>query len=371
MMTMSTAVETFDSFFRKIFSSIPFSILSLEILTLIVVLLNLKALPLAWHFRLINGLFKHIYLHPPRFTSVTGPPALFQPMKIASRVTLLDCDYNIHKSNATYFADFDIARLHLLTCLLKSGMKKTGKELGGRIGIHLGGAACNFKKEIKPYQGFEIWSRVLAWDRKWIYTISHFVEKGSVRPRGWTLQPWRKVNLPKKKRTAEKSGLNSAGDNKNLANGAAANVDAHPPARAIFASAIAKYVFKHGRLTIPPERILQNSNLLPPKPEFLPNPPLAESPSPTVDTTSTEEVNVSAISVTDLPPSSLFPKKNDTSKREKSSCNSDDGEWTWDRIEQERQRGMKVAELYAGLEALNQELKVEGEWVLGEFGDLL
>lgn len=40
--------------------------------------------------------------------------------------------------------------------------------------------------------------------------------------------------------------------------------------------------------------------------------------------------------------------------------------WDWDRIETERKRGMKIAELYAGLEALNQEFSYEGKPFIGE-----
>lgn len=40
--------------------------------------------------------------------------------------------------------------------------------------------------------------------------------------------------------------------------------------------------------------------------------------------------------------------------------------WDWDRIQTERKRGMKIAELYAGLEALNQEFSYEGKPLFGE-----
>ena len=55
--------------------------------------------------------------------------------------------------------------------------------------IALGAVTCHFKREIQPYERFEIWTRVLSWDRKWIYLLSHIVREGAVRPDDWALQP--------------------------------------------------------------------------------------------------------------------------------------------------------------------------------------
>jgi len=106
---------------------------------------------------------------------------------------------------------------------------------------------CTFKKEIGMYQGFEMWSRVLCWDRKWIYIVTHFVKKGIVRPNAYILTDGSWFG---KRYKAVKGGKGSA------------EVDE----KAIFASAISKYVIKLGRLTIHPEVSLNASGLLPPKP---------------------------------------------------------------------------------------------------------
>lgn len=336
--------------------------------------------------RLINGVLKQIFISPPRLTSTTGPSSLFLPMKIGSRVPLLDCDYNLHKSNSTYFTDFDVARLHLLTCLVSSGMVKTGAELGkgARVGIILGAVNCNFRREIKPYESFEVWSRILAWDRKWLYTISHFVKKGSVTPKGWTLQPWRKVwqdgsigktieKLTAKDVKALENTAIAETEGK-LPNGAIspATTPAHP---AIFASAIAKYVFKHKRLTIPPERILRNSNLLPPEPVIATPPPASESwsssssntndPPPNPDTTllsipgASEMVMAASVSPPAHPPTNPS-----------SSTPAIPDSWTWSHIEAERQRGLRLAGHLASLEELNGEFTYDGKLALGEYTDL-
>ena len=311
-------------------------------------------------------------------------------MKIDSRVPLLDCDYNLHKSNSTYFTDFDVARLHLLVCLVSSGMVKTGTELGkgARVGIALGAVSCNFRREIKPYQAFEVWTRVLAWDQKWLYTVSHFVKKGSVKPKGWTLQPWRKVRLGNNKEravnelTAEEvtklERIVTAENEGNLAQGAI-SPSATPAHPAIFASAIARYVFKHKRLTIPPERILRNSNLLPPEPIMLERPPplKSESSSSSIVNESSPAPDTALLSIpgaSKIATASSASEPSSTNVNGNVTSNGNDearvDSWTWTRIEAERQRGLGIAEHLARLEELNGEFNYDGGLALGEYTDL-
>lgn len=274
----------------------------------------------------------------------------------------MDCDYNLHKSNSTYFQDSDLARLHLIVYLAGPGIQSTGAELGSRLAIILGGVSCNFKREIKPLESFEVWSRILCWDQKWLYTINHFVKKDSVKPKGYTLQPWRKW-------TSKRRGQDAKGDNtKVAANGEAVKPGPHP---AIFATAIAKYVFKHGRITIPPERILKNAHLLPPKPSAsasttasaFSTPPLTSSPF--IEGTSFDAAAASALP--NLAPSKAEAK--DLIDASMTSSTEGGDIWDWERVETERQRGMRIAELYAGLEGLNEEFTYEDKPALGIYTD--
>ncbi|KAL9124871.1 MAG: hypothetical protein Q9217_005850 [Psora testacea] len=233
--------------------------------------------------------------------------------------------------------------------------KEMPLEKGG-FTIALGGVASNFRREIKPLEKFEIWTRVLAWDRKWLYIVGHFVKSERVRPKTYLYQPWKKTGYEQ----AGNSG--SVGDG----NGTETEIErkaraAHHHHPAIFASSIAKYVFKKGRLTIPPERVLRASQLLPPKPADHESPSVSETP--VVIESSLEGASGAAISAaekltpdmaTDNLAASLTPK---------------DGEdvWDWERVENERMRGMKVAELYRGLDALNEEFVGEGATVLGRY----
>lgn len=180
------------------------------------------------------------------------------------------------------------------------------------------------------------------------------MKKGSVRPRR-SLLPWGTTRKEKpraaEKRpniTYEESGVTASQE------ATTSSPSGHP---AIFASAIAKYVFKNGRLTITPEKILQNSNLLPPKPIDTPSPNSSPPSNAAVDDLSTMSIKTAD----EIIEASLTADASATGQP-----NNAEDVWNWDRIQTERKRGMKIAELYAGLEALNQEFSYEGKPLLGE-----
>ena len=170
------------------------------------------------------------------------------------------------------------------------------------------------------------------------------MKKGAVKPRAYTLQPW------KKSKAKEAEGTGAAVNNEGAKSGP------HP---AIYASAIAKYVFKKGRLTIPPERILRASQLLPPKPADHETPPLTMTPNP--ETNSLDTTTASIVEV--------FTPDNAGEIMAASLTAGIDGseEWTWERVEKERKRGMRIAQLYEGLEALSEEFTGDNMSVLGQY----
>lgn len=331
-----------------------------KFLALIFALLNLKSLPFVWHIRLLKGLFAHLRTSRLRLATTPGPSTLFQPLITSSRSGFLECDYNLHKSNSTYFSDFDVGRLELLVSLCTHGIEETRKELAleekegrgegamgkGRFEIRLGGVSCQFRKEIKPYEKFEVWTRVLCWDRKWLYVICHFVKPGVASPKSYTLQPWRKGRQQKDHKVESNGGANGN-----------ASPSPHP---AIFATGIAKYVFKKGRLTIPPERVLRASELLPPKPADHETPPATSTPNP--ESTSN---TATAVSIADqITPGNA---EDVVVASLEANVKSDNEEWTWEKVEDERKRGMKIAEMWGALEGLNGEFAGDGGVVLGRF----
>jgi hypothetical protein len=161
----------------------------------------------------------------------------------------------MHKSNSTFFNDLDNNRTELLLALFKDVVKpqKHRKDVPQPKMFNLGGTSCIFKKAIAPFSKYEISSRVLCWDQKWIYVVSHFTKPGSNNANQFIL------GLP----------ANKAFDHKEPQN----QLDR------IYATAITKYVFKQGRKTCTPDSVMHECGLLPLQPT---------SEGPTGSTTGTD-----------------------------------------------------------------------------------
>jgi acyl-CoA thioesterase FadM len=266
-----------------------------------------------------------------------GPSSLFQPLICSSRSPLLECDYNFHKSNSTYFSDLDLARSKLISCLLPKyfdTLRNPSKEdrQKGSFSFALGAVTCQFKREIKPYQKYEMWTRVLSWDCKWLYLVTHIVVADRIKPSSYTLQPWKKSsNTPKLLKIGESTG----------------------PTSAILATSVARYVFKRGRVTIPVDSILTAAGLLPAKPDG-PSP----APTSTLEAKNTTTVSERVTVGNDrTKPSTDIPLKPE----------SGSDKWDWDRIEEERQRGWKIAQLVAGLDGAYEEFTGDSQPALGKY----
>ncbi|ESZ91385.1 hypothetical protein SBOR_8237 [Sclerotinia borealis F-4128] len=310
----------------------------------VVILANLKSLPGVWHIRVWNAILKHLIFTIPNIPSNLGPSSLFLPVITTSHAPLWECDYNLHKSNSTYFSDLDVTRSHIICCLLEPGihalqqnltkklvLDKNGNAVKGRWGIMLGGVMCNFKREIGIYQSYEMWSRVLCWDRKWIYVVTHFVKKGTVRPRGFVLG----------------DGSWFGGGNARFEEGEqgdAVEVDE----KAVFASAVSKYVMKLGRLTVHPEVVLNASGVLPERPGGW------------------HSMDDSGASTPDMDMEGSFVDA-ELEEEGKESSN----EWDWKRIDRENKRGQQFAEHIAAMEGLHQEFSGSQAPALGKYRDLL
>ena len=290
---------------------------------------------------------------------------------------ITEIDYNIHsespfhllgifcnliktviESNSTYFSDLDITRSHLLCTLFSTGVEQArDKNRVGVIGggnskftIMLGAVSCSFRKEIKPYQQYEMWTRVLSWDRKWIYLVTHFVLKGAVKPRANTLYPGQKNT-----KTSRSVGRKED---------------------AIFASALSKMVFKKGRLTISPEIMLEASGLLPPKPRDTPLPWQQPQPVPFTETIASEIRDAPFAAVEKLEALREVAENRLFNETSKSGAGESYGtpaaetpEWTWEKVEEERRRGMELANLLSGLDRLEHEFSADSD-ALGRHGDL-
>jgi hypothetical protein len=289
-------------------------------------------------YRVWAAILRHCLFSKPEIGPERGPSSLFLPVITTSRSPLYECDYNLHKSNSTYFSDLDITRSHIICALLQPGiaalqhnkdsklvLDKDGKPFSGRWSIMLGSVMCSFKREIGIFEPYEMWSRILCWDRKWIYVVTHFVKKGPVKPKAYILgdRTW----------FGSKGYKHVRGDGKIRSK----EVDE----KSIFASAISKYVMKLGRLTVHPEVVLQASCILPEKPGgwATMSGPSGESTPDVV-----EEIDTSAVLV-----------------------DSKSTEWDWRRIEAENKKGLEFAAHFAALDELHHEFTGSQAPALGKY----
>ncbi|KAI5852042.1 capsule polysaccharide biosynthesis protein [Durotheca rogersii] len=305
-----------------------------RIVALVVILVNWKSFPLTWTFRVWSAMISHFAF---RSYNTHTPDKLFHPVITTSHVTLLEVDYNVHKSNSTYFADLDVGRTHLVCHLLARGSRAVAnnattklvldpadpsRPAKGRFNIMLGAVECSFKKELLPYQKFEMWTRILSWDRKWLYVVTHFVEKGAVQPRSW--------------------------DSGNF--GPTRKSEGQPEdwEKKVHATAVSKYVFKIGRLTVHPAIIIEASGLLPARPGGWIS---AEDGAalPVVHANGNAETN------------------GDTALNG-NGTHANEVAWDWKKTEEIRRKGYEFAAQFAALDELQTRFDGGEDGALGQFG---
>ncbi|PWY88190.1 hypothetical protein BO70DRAFT_309720 [Aspergillus heteromorphus CBS 117.55] len=195
-------------------------------------LLNLKNLPIVWHIRVYRYFFKYGYLITPAVEQPALPSTdVLKPISIFSRAPIMELDFNIHKSNSTYFSDLDVSRTALMSSIVVKGAALLEKRLGeqgkkGFLGFILGSVYTTFKREIPAYTKYEIKSHVASFDQKWIYIVTYFLKPstGSSKKRQDDPEVFRKR---------------------------------------LYAISISKYVLKKGRYTVPPKDAFEAAGYTP------------------------------------------------------------------------------------------------------------
>ncbi|KAM0421139.1 hypothetical protein ACHAPT_011031 [Fusarium lateritium] len=210
------------------------SIVSFKTLAVAFILANMKSLHFMWFARFLRAFVRRLTDSAPN--KHLSPRCLFLPAISKTRSPALECDYNLHKSNSTYFTDMDMSRGNFLLVLFS----KLFNPFPGPTHFNaiLGGTTCTWRKEIKPYAPYELWTRVLSWDGKWLYVVTHFVKPGVFHPDEYVMQPKKKPTSNKSKEDVE-------------------------IVKAVYATSVARYVFKSNRRTIPPAQALKDAGLLP------------------------------------------------------------------------------------------------------------
>lgn len=127
---------------------------------------------------------------------------------------------------------------------MRGGTKAYTGSKDPSFGLALGAVSCNFRREIMPYQKYDMWSKILSWDEKWLYIVTHFAKPSAAHSARSSLYP-------------ETGRVQMSTHDENQKMGSKCE-------RAVFATAISKCVFKSGRKTVCPDQMLRLSGLLSP-----------------------------------------------------------------------------------------------------------
>ncbi|KAL4894185.1 hypothetical protein BDV59DRAFT_207217 [Aspergillus ambiguus] len=267
--------------------------------------LSLKSLPFMWHFRFFAALAMG-YLTRRRSSHALQQHHVFLPAVVRSRSPTTEGDFNIHKSNSTYITDLDVSRAHLSGLLFAPILQNCN--------LIVSAVSCTFHREIKPFQPYEIWTRVASWDDKWIYMVTHFVDNSKFWPRCYVMQAHASINSKKMRPPVP----HKKERHKN-----------------VFASAVTRMVFKRGRLTVPPKRALEICSLL--------SAPTAESPT-----------------------AASYPDTGAGATESATGFN----EWTVDEMVSHKETNLPIVRLERGWDAVH-ELFREEQFVLAEYRDFM
>ncbi|KAK7550524.1 hypothetical protein IWX91DRAFT_350458 [Phyllosticta citricarpa] len=293
---------------------------------------NIKVLPGVYHLRIALAILpsllpqKRQHRHAaPRRVSKEIPAdtlPLFTPHTLSTFAPPLEHDSNLHKSNSTYFSDLDVSRSALLARLFLPTLRHVAKNtqsgsssggsgsgsggLGVKLTVALGGAQADFKRGI-GLQRYSVSSRIVGWDRKWIVVGSWFEE--------------RRIRHHQHHRSSDEEGKGT-----------------------VYASALAKYVFKAGRATIRPVIVMVAAGLLPLV--ALDGLDCGKGQAGVFSDKEAEIVDaLRAMGPNGLKDWGITEKIEDGEER------VDDGEWMR-RVEEVRQDGRVVTERFLGLDAV-------------------
>ena len=100
---------------------------------------------------------------------------LLATTRIHLRVWPNDLDFNIHVNNGRYLALADIGRIHWFISTGVLAVARQHKALPV-----IGDAIAKFRHDLKVFQTFEIYTRLIGWDRKWGFMEHRFVRAGRV-----------------------------------------------------------------------------------------------------------------------------------------------------------------------------------------------
>ncbi len=82
-----------------------------------------------------------------------------------------DLDLNFHMNNGRYLSVMDLGRIDIL---LRTGTARLALQY--RWAPLVGAVMIKFRQSLKPFQSYDMVTRVLCWDQKWFY-FEHRIQR--------------------------------------------------------------------------------------------------------------------------------------------------------------------------------------------------
>jgi acyl-CoA thioesterase FadM len=103
------------------------------------------------------------------------PTGLFDTTRLRMMVLPNDLDFNGHVTNGRYLTLADLGRIDYVsrTGVLGLAMKRRAKPV-------IGDVFAKFRRGLKPFERYELHTRLLGWNEKWIFTEHQFVRRGQL-----------------------------------------------------------------------------------------------------------------------------------------------------------------------------------------------
>ncbi|ODQ46246.1 hypothetical protein PICMEDRAFT_33235 [Pichia membranifaciens NRRL Y-2026] len=126
-----------------------------------------------------------------------------------TKCCLLECDFfGYHKNNVTYFTELDLCRTECTLNALHRYFKLAVLKKESLAYVPLASICNHFMKETKPFENYEMRTKVVGWGDKWLWLITVFtgdkvgkriyclsLAKLVFKAGRKTLQPWDVVQL--------------------------------------------------------------------------------------------------------------------------------------------------------------------------------
>ena len=100
--------------------------------------------------------------------------------RIQMRVWPNDIDFNFHLNNSRYLSCMDYGRIHMMAAngILTHAIKDRWIPLVGSVDI-------TYRRSLDLWAAFELRTRTLCWDEKWIYVEQSFHSKAGLAAIAW------------------------------------------------------------------------------------------------------------------------------------------------------------------------------------------